>query len=165
VLKTERQKLPAMKNIRAGRPVSCRCVEDLPKVTCFNPEGVSPSRLQSVVISVDELEALRLADKMGLYQADAAARMRISRQTFGRIIESAHKKVAEAIVEGKSICIAGGHVEAHSGPFGASGPESCVCLGCGYENPHFDGIPCRIELCPQCGGALVRKGRSSSVDT
>ncbi|MDT9547518.1 MAG: DUF134 domain-containing protein [Chlorobium sp.] len=152
-----------MKNIRAGRPVSCRCVEDFPKVTCFNPEGVSPSRLQSVVISVDELEALRLADKMGLYQTDAAARMMISRQTFGRIIESAHKKVAEAIVEGKSICIAGGHVEALSGLSSGSETGSCVCLSCGYENPHLDGIPCRMDKCPQCGGALVRKGRSSSV--
>ncbi|MDP8306416.1 MAG: DUF134 domain-containing protein [Candidatus Chlorobium antarcticum] len=152
-----------MKNNRAGRPVSCRCVEDLPKVTCFNPEGVSPSRLESVVISVDELEALRLADKMGLYQAEAAARMMISRQTFGRIIESAHKKVAEAIVDGKSICIAGGHVEALSGPSGASLPGSCVCLNCGYENPHLDGIPCRMDQCPECGVVLVRKGRCSSV--
>jgi len=34
--------------------------------------------------------------------------MNVSRQTFGRIIESAHKKVAEALVQGKALKIQGG---------------------------------------------------------
>lgn len=100
-----------MKNSRPGRPVHCRRVGDTPKVTCFLPEGIPPSLLENVVLSFDEIEALRLADKLGLYQAVAAGKMNVSRQTFGRIIESARRKVAEALVEGKSICIEGGFVE------------------------------------------------------
>ena len=92
-----------MKNKRVGRPTQCRSVQDLPKVTCFKPDGVPRNMLQSIVLTVDELEAIRLADKEGLYQADAALRMQVSRPTFGRILEAAHKKVAEAIVDGKQL--------------------------------------------------------------
>jgi len=52
---------------------------------------------------VDEFEAIRLADLEGLYQEPAAEKMSVSRQTFGRIIESAHQKVAEALVRGKAL--------------------------------------------------------------
>ncbi|MBN1279508.1 MAG: DUF134 domain-containing protein [Chlorobium sp.] len=152
-----------MKQNRAGRPVSCRCIEDIPKFTCFKPEGIAPSRLQSVVLTVDEVEALRLADKLGLYQSDAASRMKVSRQTFGRIIESAHRKVAEAIIDGKSICVEGGNIEQVCGQAEMAGENSCVCLHCGFEKPHLDGLPCRMEQCPDCGKPLIRKGRCSSV--
>ena len=152
-----------MKQNKAGRPVSCRCVEDLPKFTCFKPEGIYPDRLESVVLTVDEIEALRLADKLGLYQAEAASRMKVSRQTFGRIIDSAHRKVAEAIIEGKSICVEGGNIEQVCGFHETQGENTCVCLYCGFEKPHLDGIPCRTEKCPDCGKPLVRKGRYSSV--
>jgi hypothetical protein len=53
---------------------------------------------------------VRLADHEGLYQQDAADHMHISRQTFGRIIDSAHKKIADALVTGKALCIEGGNV-------------------------------------------------------
>ena len=56
-------------------------------------------RLEEIVLTPDELEALRLADLEGMYQEKAAENMGISRQTFGRIIESAHKKVAEALIK------------------------------------------------------------------
>jgi uncharacterized protein len=152
-----------MKQNRVGRPMSCRCIEDLPKFTCFKPEGISPSRLESVVLTVDEVEALRLADKLGLYQAEAAAKMKVSRQTFGRIIESAHKKVAVAIVDGKSICVEGGNIEQVCAEAETAGENTCVCLYCGFEKPHIEGIPCRMDLCPDCGKPLIRKGRCSSV--
>ena len=61
---------------------------------------------------MDEFEAIRLADLEGLYQEDAADRMGISRQTFGRIVASAHAKVAEALVKGKALKIEGGAVAA-----------------------------------------------------
>ncbi len=67
--------------------------------------------LQQVSLTVDELEAVRLADLQGLYQSDAAEKMNISRQTFGRILESAHKKIADALVHGKALRIEGGPVE------------------------------------------------------
>jgi len=60
-------------------------------------------------LTVDELEALRLADKEGMYQEHAAERMNISRPTFGRIVETARRKVAEALVEGKALRIEGGN--------------------------------------------------------
>lgn len=68
------------------------------------------SALETVVLTRDECEALRLADMLGLYHEEAAQRMEISRQTFGRIIESARRKLVTAIVEGKAFQISGGEV-------------------------------------------------------
>ena len=153
-----------MRKNRAGRPVNCRSVAALPKVTCFMPEGIPPARLQNVVLSVDEVEAMRLADMLGMYQAEAAEKMNVSRQTFGRIVQSARKKVAEALVEGKTICIEGGNIEHACRGGHAEGENICVCLWCGFEKPHIDGVPCRTELCPECHKPLIRKGRFSSVE-
>lgn len=61
------------------------------------------NKLQEVVLNDDEIEAIRLADYDSLYQEEAAEKMKISRQTFGRIIESAHHKVAEALINGKAL--------------------------------------------------------------
>jgi len=70
---------------------------------CFKPCGVRAHSLEKVVLSKDELEALRLADLEGMYQEDAASEMEVSRPTFGRILSSARKKIADAILNGKSI--------------------------------------------------------------
>jgi ArsR family transcriptional regulator len=64
-----------------------------------------------VVLTIDEFEAVRLADLDGLYQEDAAKKMNVSRQTFGNIIESAHKKIADTIVNAKALRIKGGIVK------------------------------------------------------
>ncbi len=64
-------------------------------------------------MTLDELEALRLADLDGLYQATAAARMGVSRQTFGNIVERARRKVADVLVHSKALKIEGGHVQQH----------------------------------------------------
>jgi len=61
--------------------------------------------LQEVELAVDELEALRLADLDGLYRKDAAVQMRVSRQTFDRIVRSARTKVAKALVGGHALRI------------------------------------------------------------
>lgn len=61
--------------------------------------------LEAVDLAADELEAMRLADLDGLYQEQAAEQMGVSRQTLGLILKRAHKKVAEALVMGKAICI------------------------------------------------------------
>jgi len=63
-------------------------------------------------MTLDELEAMRLVDLDGLYQEDAGARMGVSRQTLGRILESARRKVAGALVMGRALRIEGGPVEA-----------------------------------------------------
>lgn len=61
--------------------------------------------LEEIVITMDELEAIRLADYERLYQEDAAIKMKISRQTFGRILQDAHKKIAECLIKGKALKI------------------------------------------------------------
>jgi predicted DNA-binding protein (UPF0251 family) len=68
-------------------------------------------RLEEVYLALDELEAVRLADWEGLYQEDAAKKMNISRQTFGNIINAAHKKIANALLHAKALRIEGGVVE------------------------------------------------------
>jgi predicted DNA-binding protein (UPF0251 family) len=93
------------------RPRHCRRVGHLPQATFYKPRGVPLSVLQHITLTVDELEAIRLADLQGLYQEQAAEKMNVSRQTFGRIIESAHKKIADALVNGKALSIEGGIVE------------------------------------------------------
>jgi len=66
-------------------------------------------------MTLDEFEAIRLADLDDLYQEQAAAKMNISRATFSRIVDSAHRKVAEALVNGKALRIEGGAVEMSAG--------------------------------------------------
>jgi len=77
-------------------------------VRFFKPQGVPLIALEEIVLTVDECEALCFADRQGMYQVDAAKKMKISRQTFGNIIESARKKTAEAILCGKVLRIRGG---------------------------------------------------------
>ena len=94
-----------------ARPRNCRRVGCMPGSNYFKPRGIPLSALEEVVLSVDEFEAIRLADLEGLYQEQAAERMKVSRQTFGRVVESARRKVAEALVAGKALKIEGGDVE------------------------------------------------------
>ena len=72
---------------------------------------VETSALEEVVVSVDELEAMRLVDVDGLYYEQAAKQMSVSRRTFGRIIDSARKKVAQALIQGMALRIEGGVIE------------------------------------------------------
>ncbi len=83
----------------------------MPRVRYFKPQGVPLAELEEVVLAEDEIEAIRLADFEGLYHDEAARRMGVSRPTFGRIIEGARKKTAEAITSGKAMRIEGGAVE------------------------------------------------------
>jgi predicted DNA-binding protein (UPF0251 family) len=86
-------------------------VAQLPQVAYYKPRGVPLALLECVDLTVDEFEALRLADLEGLYQEEAARRMNVSRQTFGRIVDGARRKVADALTHGKALSIAGGTVE------------------------------------------------------
>ena len=94
-----------------ARPKCCRRVKGVPTATYFKPRGIPLTELEEIVLGVDEFEALRLADLQGLYHEKAAAEMGISRQTFGRIIEAARKKISEALVKGKALRIEGGDLE------------------------------------------------------
>ena len=92
------------------RPVKCRIITEMPNHIAFKPVGFPMEELEKVILSLDEYEALRLADFEELYQEIAAEKMNVSRQTFGNIVKSARKKMAEALITGKAILIEGGDV-------------------------------------------------------
>jgi predicted DNA-binding protein (UPF0251 family) len=118
------------------RPCCRRRIAGAPPAGVFKPAGIPGRFLEEVVLGLDGLEALRLADLEGLYQEEAAARMGVSRATFGRIVADARRRVAEALVEGKLLRIEGGPVDtvevgAEAGP-SPSDPEAALpCRGRG----------------------------------
>lgn len=73
----------------------------------FKPAGTPLYELEEVVLAADELEAVRLADCEDLYRVDAAARMKVSRPTFDRILKRARAKIAGALVKGQALRIEG----------------------------------------------------------
>ena len=90
-----------------GRPRKYRIVKIDPKISQFSPRG-RPGRPDEVELKIDEFEALRLADYQGLAQKAAAKSMRISQQTFSRILRRAHKLIAQGLTTGSTIRIQGG---------------------------------------------------------
>lgn len=120
----------------------------------------------AIRLTLDEVEALRLADLESIYQEGAAEVMGVSRSTYGRILESARHKLALALWDGRSLLIEGGDVCSRNLPELAAGPGrgaglscgSCICPGCGYRRPHQPGVPCRRLRCPDCDIAMMREG-------
>jgi len=94
-----------------SRPCRCRRIRCNPDTNYFKPRGIPLDMLEEVNLTLDELEAVRLADLEGLYQEDAAKKMNISRQTFGNIIDRAHKKIADVLLNAKALKIEGGTVK------------------------------------------------------
>jgi len=92
------------------RPCCLRHIGHAPCADYFKPAGIPVHMLEEVVLALDELEALRLADFDGLYQEQAAEQMKISRPTFSRVIEQARRKVADALIHGKALRLEGGAV-------------------------------------------------------
>lgn len=72
---------------------------------CFKPCGARRASLERVELYEDEMEAIRLSNFLGLYQQECADKMGVSRTTYSRIIESAHKKIADALLHKKAIRI------------------------------------------------------------
>jgi predicted DNA-binding protein (UPF0251 family)/predicted Fe-Mo cluster-binding NifX family protein len=91
------------------RPLRCRRIEQLPVYRSFSPDDTAAT--DNVLMTVDEFEALRLLDNEGLTQEACASRMNIARTTVTAIYDSARKKVADALVNGKRLLITGGHFE------------------------------------------------------
>jgi predicted DNA-binding protein (UPF0251 family) len=92
------------------RPCCLRHINVNPCAAYFKPAGIPARLLEEVVLALDELESLRLADLNGLYQEQAAEKMKISRPTFARIVEAARRKVADALIHGKALRLEGGAV-------------------------------------------------------
>ena len=97
------------------RPPRCRHVAVAPRATYFKPRGVPLSELSESYLPVEGLEAIRLADLECLTMEQAAARMSVSRHTFGRILAKARRAVAEALVNARALCIEGGEYAVREG--------------------------------------------------
>ena len=81
----------------------------MPEQLLFKPAGIPARQLDIIALEDDELEALRLADYESLYHEDAAKKMGISRQTFGRILQQARYKMSASVIEKKAIEIGPGN--------------------------------------------------------
>jgi predicted DNA-binding protein (UPF0251 family) len=92
-----------------GRPRCRRRVGKVPDVTYFKPRGIPMYDLKLVVLTIEEIEAIRLMDVKGLEQEQAARKMGVSRRAFWNDLQSGRQKVADALVNGKAIEIRGGH--------------------------------------------------------
>lgn len=111
-----------------ARPQKCRCICSAPDTTLFRPAGGS---VETVTIGYDEWETLRLLDYAGLSQHQCAVRMGVSRATVARMYESLRGKLADALVNGKGIRIAGGDVTACPAPR----PECAGAPYCCHRRP------------------------------
>lgn len=136
------------------RPTKPRWVEFVPCVTYFKPVGVPMSQLEEVTLGVDEAEAIRLKDYIGLEQEECAIRMNLAQSTFQRILTEARTKVAQALVNGKALRIEGGNY--------LVSPFTFECRNCNYEwasaNKNLDRL-----TCPKCGGSDLESFRKVPV--
>lgn len=127
-----------------SRPEKDRIVQTPPFFTRFKPVGIRGSALgQPIKITLDEYEAFRLADYMGLSHEEASDEMEISRSTFTRLIEKARKKVASLIIDGKVLIIDGGNIHFR---------ENIIqCTDCGHM--FRININASIVNCPSCNSS------------
>lgn len=129
------------------RSQKCRKISFRPVFLIFKPAGAPARELEEIVLALDEMEAVRLADLEGLYQEEAARRMNVSRQTFANILASGRRKIAQAIVWGKALRIEGGNIEMKEDRF------VCRCCLHAWSAPLG---ACRPVHCPRCEAEDVR---------
>jgi predicted DNA-binding protein (UPF0251 family) len=117
----------------------------VPLCAYFKPAGIPARELEEVLLKVEEMEAIRLKDLLGLDQEDCAERMGVSRPTFQRILVDARRKIAEVLVDGKALRIEGGSydlaADAHRCPrcdFDRLQPDTAVCPRCERELSEAD---------------------------
>lgn len=121
------------------RPKKERIVKHPPVYTKFKPTGVPLGDLKKISLTIDEFEAIRLADLEAKDHLAASAEMGISRSTFTRLIESARKKTAEMIVEGALLTIEGGEITFSNKFFRCPMcRKNCGGTGNNYQCPHCD---------------------------
>jgi len=162
-----------------GRPKRKRLIRFLPEINYFKPAGIPLRNLDEEILSLDEVEAIRLAELDGLDQEEASKKMKISRITFQRILHQAHKKIAKAFIYGKAIKFEGGEIMTNQNQDeqkeiqpssgrrtwgqnvgrgqGLGGSETCICPKCEQEVSHQRGIPCAQMECPKCKVSLRGK--------
>jgi predicted DNA-binding protein (UPF0251 family) len=125
-------------------------VAQVPQVGFFKPAGIPVNELQAIRLSLEEIESMRLKDLEGLEQEECAQQMRISRPTFHRVLESARKKLADALINGKAIQIEGGNFELLQRRF------RCGNDGHEWDVP-FETMAQRVHLsCPVCSSGNIQ---------
>lgn len=128
------------------RPHKPRRVSTMPRYTYFKPTGIPMPLLDEVVLTVDEVEAVRLKDLEKLEQQECAARMNVAQSTLQRILVSAREKIARSLIEGKALRI-------HGGPFALE--DEPICPRCrrrrmGRKSLAGNGHEEMKESCPEC---------------
>ncbi len=140
------------------RPQKDRMVAFNPEISYFKPRGIPMIDLEEVCLTVDQREAIRLSDLLGMSHEDAGRRMGVSRATFGRIIQKARNAVADALINGKAINVEGGSYRI------VSQARRFRCVNCNYEweEPLGSGRP---KCCPSCKDAeLYRLGKKRKLN-
>ncbi len=166
------------------RPRRIRRIFFKPEITFFKPAGIPLARLQENILTFEEAEVIRLIDYEQQSQENTAKQMKVSQPTLSRLLTSARKKIANAIVNGQAIRIQGGKFQmvkskgrglglgrgrgmgrgagrgfGGRGRMGgrAAGPGgNCICPKCGYKEPQIRGQPCMNKKCPNCKILLTR---------
>ena len=90
-----------------ARPKKNRWVCCEPEATFFKPRGIPLIELEEICLTAEEFKAVRLKDLEGLGQEPTAVKMRITQSTLHRMLLSAHRKTADALVNGKALRIEG----------------------------------------------------------
>ena len=125
------------------RPKRSRHVGHPPVMKGFKPMGIPFRDLENISVLAEEFEAIKLADYKNLTQEEAAQLMGVSRPTFTRIYESARKKIAEALVLGKTLIFEGGDVKYDKQWY------RCTYCHFVFHDPDKDGH------CPECNAGEV----------
>lgn len=132
-----------------GRQTSMRYVKNPPNNFYFPSEKTEPSIEDFVGLTVAEFEAMRLKHYISLNQKDSAENMNVSQPTFSRILDKAHQKVTQALIEGKDIRVYGGNINLKKGYNGYG------CLNCDKEWEDELASKEREVDCPYCNSKNV----------
>ena len=133
-----------------ARPQKDRIVACDPTISYFKPRGVPLRQIEEVRLTIDQMEALRLADLVGLSQEAAGKQMGVSRATFGRIVQRARQVVADALVNGKAILLEGGNYQLMD----IKREFRCGACDHQWEAPWGS---CRPPDCPSCGNQGIER--------
>jgi len=133
------------------RPRRCRRVRGNPNCGCFGPEGTLAK--EEIHLSLEELEAIKLKDYEELDQINAAEEMNVSQPTFHRILQEARRKIADALVNAKSLKIHGGANKMAMKKF------RCYACSHKWEIPYGTKRP---EECPKCESNNLHRSEEDS---
>lgn len=141
------------------RPKKDRIVKFSPDVSYFKPRGIPMMDLEEITLTIDESEAIRLADFIGMSHEEAGGHMGVSRATFGRIVQKARKAIADALINGKAIRIEGGNFQM------IHDKQLFACCKCEHEWEE-ENIPKKPDICPSCShnDITVKKERKNDSD-